>query len=92
MSLIKHYENNLLVLKFEDLLHFLINDIIKHGFFLSSNYDHFIDLTKNIKIQAGLVSNLENEFNLEIKVREIDEKRKNEELKIITEKDLLIKN
>ena len=87
MCLVKHYENNLLQLKYEDLLHFLINDVIKYGFFQNSNYDYFINITKNVKLPSGLMSNLENEFNLEIKAKEAEDKRKEDQRKIAYEKD-----
>jgi hypothetical protein len=89
--LLKHYEANLLGLKYEELLHFLINDIIKYGYFQSGNYEYFVGLNKNVKIQSGLVSNLENEYYLEMKVRASDEKKKEEQLKIAFEKENLIK-
>lgn len=91
LCLIKHYENNLLSLKYEDLLHFLINDIIKYGFFQNSNYDYFINLSKNLKLQSGLISNLENEYMLDLKVKDAEEKRKEEQKKIDYEKNHSIK-
>jgi hypothetical protein len=78
-------------LKYEDLLHFLINDIIKYGFFQNSNYDYFINLTENINLPSGLLSNLENEFNLESKIKETEEKRIEDQNKISYEKENTIK-
>jgi hypothetical protein len=89
--LIKHYEHNLLQLKYEDLLHFLINDVIKYGFFQNSNYDYFINISKNVKLPSGLLSNLENEYYLELKARESEEKRREEQKKIAFEKEHSIK-
>ncbi len=86
MCIIKHYESSLLQLKYEELLHFLINDVIKFGFFNNSNYDYYLNLSKNLKLPSGLISNLENEFVLEIKVKDIEEKRK-EIKKNINEKE-----
>ncbi len=74
-------------MKYEELLHFLINDIIKYGFFQNSNYDHFINLWKNgVKLHSGLISNLENEYLLDLKVKEGEEKRK-ENRKSFNEKE-----
>jgi hypothetical protein len=87
----KNYESNLLQLKYEDMLHFLINDVLKYGYFHNSNFDYFVNIGRNIKIESGLLSNLENEFYLEQKAKEVEEKRKNEEKKIIYEKDNSIK-
>ena len=81
LSLIKHYESSLLELKNEELLHFLINNIIKQGFFQNSNYDNFIFLTKSLKVKNGLLSNLENEFILDGKVKELEEIKKEENRK-----------
>ncbi len=78
-------------MKYEDLLHFLINDIIKYGFFQNSNYDYFINLTENINLPSGLLSNLENEFNLESKIKETEEKRIEDQNKISYEKENTIK-
>lgn len=44
-------------------------------------------ITKNMKIQSGLVSNLENEFMLESRVKEVEEKKKDEQKKILFEKE-----
>jgi hypothetical protein len=91
LCLVKHYEKDLLQMKYEELLHFLINDIIKYGFFQTSNYDYFINLTKNVKVPSGLISNLENEYILEIKMRQIEDKKKEEQRKITFERENSIK-
>ena len=74
--LLKYYEKTLIQLKYEDLLHFLINDIIKSGFFQNSNLDTYISYSENIKIKSGLINNLENENLQESKYREIEERKK----------------
>lgn len=73
------------------MLHFLINDIIKCEFFQNNNYDYYIDLTRNVKLPSGLVSNLENEYMLDIKVKEVDEKKKENLRKFSYEKENSIK-
>ncbi len=72
--MIKYYETDLFELKNEELLHFMINSIIKQGFFQNSNYENFIITTKILKVQNGLISNLENEYILDLKVKEIEDK------------------
>jgi hypothetical protein len=62
LALLKNYESTLLGLRFEDLLHFLINDMLKSGFFSNKNFDNFISLRKSLKINKGLMSMLENEY------------------------------
>jgi hypothetical protein len=76
LTLLKSYEQTLLGLKYEELLHFLINDLIKSGFFLNSNYEEFIDLYFSFKLKDGLLNNLENENIQEIKILDAEEKAK----------------
>ena len=78
-------------MKYEDILQFLINNIMKQGFFNSSNYNNLIFLTKSLKLQSGLISNLENEYVLDMKVRDFDEQKREEVKKINYEKEHLIK-
>ena len=73
--MLKYYEKTLTQLRYEDLLHFLINDIIKSGFFQNSNLDTYIQFSENIKIKSGLINNLENENLQESKYKENDEKK-----------------
>ena len=73
ISIIKHFENKLLTLTFETLLRFLINDIIKSDFFENENFDTLIYITLNFKIGAGLITNLENEYNIKKKIPSIGE-------------------
>lgn len=87
----KHYENNLLQLKYEDMLHFLINDVLKHGYFHDTNYENFLTIGKNITVESGLLSNLENEFYLEQISKESEEKKRENEKKILYEKEHSIK-
>ena len=73
ISIIKHFENKLLTLTFETLLRFLINDIIKSDFFENENFDTLTYITLNFKIGAGLITNLENEYNIKKKIPSIVE-------------------
>ena len=86
LCIIKHYESSLIQFKYEELLHFLINDVIKYGFFQNNNYDYYLSLSKNLKLHSGLISNLENEYLLDLKVKELDEKKK-EIKKVFNEKE-----
>jgi hypothetical protein len=76
IAMLKHYENNLMLLKNEDLLHFLINDIIKYGFFQNTNYDNFNMIYDNLKVNLGLLTNLESEYTLELRIKEKEDKKK----------------
>ena len=67
--LLKHYQKVLMEMNFEELLNFLINDLKeKYDFFNNNNYEKFMELYQDIKIPKGLVSNIENEYELEKKI------------------------
>ena len=72
LTLLKTYEQKLIQLKYEDLLHFLINDLIKSGFFHNNNYTTFVNMYKKIKLKDGLLNNLENEIMQDNKIKEND--------------------
>ena len=72
LLLLKYYENYIFELKFEEILQFLINEMNKrYDFFNNSNYSKFIELYHKMKIPKGLVSNIENEYELYKKVEQI---------------------
>ena len=65
----KYYQNDLFGMEFEELLHFLINELKeKYDFFNDDNYELFIQLYNEIKLPKGLVNNLENEYELNKKI------------------------
>jgi len=68
LAVIKHFEPKLLFLTDENLLHFLLNDIIKSGFFENENFDTLMFITINFKIESGLISNIENEYEIKSKI------------------------
>ena len=86
MVILRNYEEHILGLKYEDLLHFLINDIMKSGFFNDNNYENFLNLSNTFTIKNGLMSNLENEFIQEEKLKEIEENAIQESKKSDTKK------
>ena len=57
----KNYEHFLIDQKYEDLLQYLINDLIKSDFFLNSNYENYVKIKQNIKIKSSLINNVESE-------------------------------
>ena len=76
-------------MNFEELLNFLINDLKeKYDFFNNNNFEKFMELYQDIKIPKGLVSNIENEYELEKKIiskqiqKEKAEKEKQKEMNI----------
>ena len=75
LLLLKYYQNYIFDLKFEEILQFLINEMNKrYDFFNNSNYSKFIELYHEMKIPKGLVSNIENEYELYKKVEQIKQK------------------
>jgi hypothetical protein len=73
ISLLKHFEKKLLTLSYEDLLHFLITDIIKSEFFDNENLNSLLNITINFKIEGELIKSIENEYELK-KQAQIDNK------------------
>jgi len=73
--LLKFYEKNLIQLRYEDLLQFLINDIMKTGFFQNTNLSKYVQIYNSIKIKSGLINNLENEHIQEAKFKLLEDKK-----------------
>ena len=71
--ILKNYEDNILQLKYEDLLQFLINDIVRGGFFNDTNYENYITISNRLEIKKGLIKNLENEYSQQEKLKELDD-------------------
>lgn len=68
ISLLKNYENIIMNLTFENLLHFLISKILKSDFFQKENYDQLIQININFKIKNSLISDIENEYEMKKKL------------------------
>ena len=68
ISFVKHFETKLLQLTFEDLLQFLINDIIKSDFFQNANFDTLMFISVNMNIEENLILNIENEYEIKRKI------------------------
>ena len=64
LCLMKHFERKILTLDTDELLHFLINDIINYDFFKNSNYDRLRNIYDNLHIENGLIENIENEYEI----------------------------
>ncbi len=70
LYLLKFYENKILKLNYEELLQFLINDVLKNDFFTDKNVD-FIESAFEFKgIQNFLIKNIEDEYKLNEKLNE----------------------
>ena len=64
------YETELMKLKYEELLQFLINDIVKLDFFLDNNLEKVERCFVETKIKKRLIRNIEDEFIQEINLNE----------------------
>jgi hypothetical protein len=65
LVMLKYYQNDLVKMKYEDLLQFLISELKdKYDFFGNYNYDKFMEMYKEMKIPKGLINNIENEYAL----------------------------
>ena len=65
LMMLKHYQTDLVKMKYEELLQFLISELKeKYDFFGNYNYDKFMEMYKEMKIPKGLISNIENEYAL----------------------------
>ena len=62
LCLMKHFEKKILYMDTDELLHFLINDIINYDFFKNANYDGLRNIYDNLQIENGLIENIENEY------------------------------
>ena len=76
MYLLKTYESFLMTLKYEDMLHFLINEMTRTGFFQNNNLALYNEMFRATKIKNELISNLENEYIQGLKIKELEEKNK----------------
>ena len=64
------YEGELMKLKYEDMLQFLINDLLKFDFFHTSNLNNIERCFVETKIKKRLIKNIENEFIQDAKLNE----------------------
>ena len=64
LCLMKHFEKKILFMDTDELLHFLINDIINYDFFKNANYYDLRNIYDNLQIENGLIENIENEYEI----------------------------
>ena len=74
ISILKNYESTIMNLKFEELLHFLIANILKSDFFQKENYEQLMQISINFKIKSSLISDIENEYEMKKKLAKFGEK------------------
>jgi hypothetical protein len=64
-SLLHSYENKLITLKYEDMMEFLINGMLKSDFFMTENLDKLENYFDNLKISKKLIRDIEAEYTQE---------------------------
>lgn len=64
ICLMKHFETKILSYDSEELLHFLISDVLKDNFFQNENYDNLRNIFDELKIGKSLIQNIEKEYEL----------------------------
>ena len=69
-AVLHYFENTLINMSYDDMMQFLINDILKSDFFSCKNEDNIKNILENIKISKKLIKNIEDEYNLEKKLEE----------------------
>jgi hypothetical protein len=65
ISLLHSFETKLMNLKYEDMLEFLINGMLKSEFFMAENQNKLENYFINVKISKDLIRNIEAEYTLE---------------------------
>ena len=64
ICLMKHFEAKILSYDSEELLHFLISDVLKDDFFQNENYFNLRNIFDELKIGKSLIQNIEKEYEL----------------------------
>ena len=71
IALLHNFENTLMNKKYEIMMEFLINDMLKSEFFENKNKDKLEEYFESIKIKKNLIKNIEFEFVQDEKLNEI---------------------
>ena len=71
IALLHNFESTLMNKKYEAMMEFLINDMLKSEFFESKNKDKLEEYFESIKIKKNLIKNIEFEFVQDEKLNEI---------------------
>jgi len=65
ISLLHSFELKLMNMKYEDMLEFLINGMLKSEFFMAGNKNNLENYFTNVRISKDLIRNIEAEYTLE---------------------------
>ena len=73
IALLHNYEETLMNKKYEVMMEFLINDILKSEFFENKNKNKLEEYFESIKIRKNLIKNIEFEFIQDEKLNEVNQ-------------------
>lgn len=76
-AVLHSYESTLMNMNYDDMMQFLINDILKSDFFSCKNEENIKKILDDIKISKKLIKNIEDEYILETKIKEKDNNNNN---------------
>ena len=71
IALLHNFEETIMNKKYEAMMEFLINDIVKSEFFEDKNKDKLEEYFENIKISKNLIKNIELEYVQDEKLNEV---------------------
>ena len=74
-ALLHSFEHKLMSMKYEDMLEFLINGMLRSEFFMKENEDNLENYFMNIKISKKLIKNIESEYTQEKMLNENNKKK-----------------
>ena len=74
IALLHNYENTLINKKYEAMMEFLINDILKSDFFKKENIDKLEEYLETVKINKNLIKNIELEYIQDEKLNDVNKK------------------
>lgn len=68
INALHYFETDLLKLKFEEVMQFLVTTMLKFGFFLETNLEHIEKCFTDNRIDKKLIKNIENEYQQDAKI------------------------
>ena len=69
LTLLKYNEKEIIDKKDDEIVNYVIHEMKKSDVFLEENFDKFFEIFKNLNIKDDLIKNLEEEYNLEKKIK-----------------------
>ena len=69
LSLLKYNEKEIIEKKDDEVVNYVLHDMKKSNIFLEENFEKFKELYKNYNIKDDLIENLQEEYNIENKIK-----------------------